>query len=79
MSWAAAKSKEPLSLESGAVAPMSLQSIWRCKLFALPPQPMGGVEAYAELTGEEWKVYETRSEDRFEKNAAEAQLADFGC
>jgi hypothetical protein len=40
---------------------------------------MGGVEAYAELTGEEWKVYETRSEDRFEKNAAEAQMADFGC
>lgn len=38
---------------------------------------MGGVEAFAELTGEEWKVFETRSGDRFEKKAAEAQLADF--
>ena len=28
----------PIGFESGAVAPVSLQSIWRCKLFALPPQ-----------------------------------------
>jgi hypothetical protein len=40
--------------------------------YALPPQPMGAVEAFVEFTGEEWKVCETRSEDRFERKAAEA-------
>ena len=47
--------------------------------FRSPAAAKGGVEAFAELTGEEWKSCETRSEDRFEKKAAEAQMADFGC
>jgi hypothetical protein len=34
---------------------------------------------FAELTGKDWKAYETRSEDRFERKAAEAQMATFGC
>jgi hypothetical protein len=34
---------------------------------------------FAKLAGEEWKVCETRSGDRFERKAAEAQMAAFGC
>jgi hypothetical protein len=40
---------------------------------------MGAIDAYAEFTGEEWKACETPSGDWFDKKAAEAQMAAFGC
>ena len=46
--------------------------------FALLAAAKGAVDAYAELTGEEWKAYETRPEAQVEKKAAEAQMAAFG-
>jgi hypothetical protein len=47
--------------------------------FRSPAAAKGGVEAFAEIPGEEWKSCETRSEAQVEKKAAEAQMAAFGC
>ena len=46
--------------------------------FRSPAAAKGGVEAFAEIPGEEWKSCETRSEAQVEKKAAEAQMAAFG-
>ena len=38
----------------------------------------GAIDAYKELTGEDWKAYEAPAEAQVEKKAATAQMGAFG-
>jgi hypothetical protein len=68
----------PIGLESKAQRTREFAADMAMQAFALLAAAKGAVDAYAELTGEEWKAYETRPEAQVEKKAAEAQMAAFG-
>ena len=68
----------PIGLESKAQRTREFAADMAMQAFALLAAAKGAVDAYAELTGEDWKAYETRPEAQVEKKAAEAQMAAFG-
>jgi len=68
----------PIGLESKAqrirefAADMAMQS------YALLAAAHGAIDAYKDLTGEDWKAYEAPAEPQVEKKAATAQMGAFG-
>jgi hypothetical protein len=46
--------------------------------FALLAAAHGAIDAYRDLTGEDWKAYEAAADAAVEKKAATAQMGSFG-
>jgi hypothetical protein len=46
--------------------------------FALLAAAHGAIDAYRDLTGEDWKAYEAAAEATVEKKAAASQIGAFG-
>jgi hypothetical protein len=46
--------------------------------FALLAAAHGAIDAYKDLTGEDWKAYEASADPAVEKKAAASQMGAFG-
>ena len=69
---------EPIGLESKAQRVRGFAADMAMQAYALLAAAHGALDAYKELTGEEWKPYEAPAETGVEKKATAAQIGAFG-
>ena len=67
----------PIGLESKAQRAREFAADIAMQAFALLAAAHGAVDAYKEITGEDWKAYEPPAETGIEKKAAAAQIGAF--
>ena len=68
----------PIGLESKAQRAREFAADMAMQAYALLAAAHGAIEAYQELTGNDWKAYEAAPEGTVEKKAASAQIGAFG-
>ena len=68
----------PIGLESKAQRTREFAADMAMQAYALLAAAHGAIDAYKELTGEDWKAYEAPAEAQVEKKAATAQMGAFG-
>jgi hypothetical protein len=68
----------PIGLESKAQRTREFAADMAMQAFALLAAAHGAVDAYRDLTGEEWKAYEAPAEASVEKKASASQMGAFG-
>jgi hypothetical protein len=69
---------EPIGLESKAQRVREFAADMAMQAYALLAAAHGALDAYKELTGEEWKRYEAPEQPQVERRAAAAQIGAFG-
>jgi hypothetical protein len=67
-----------IGLESKAERAREFAADMAMQAYALLAAAHGAVDAYKEITGEDWKAYEAPAETGIEKKAAAAQIGAFG-
>ena len=68
----------PIGLESRAQRTREFAADMAMQAFALLAAAHGAIDAYRDLTGEDWKAYEAAAEATVEKKAAASQIGAFG-
>jgi len=68
----------PIGLESKAQRTREFAADMAMQAYALLAAAHGAIDAYKELTGEDWKAYEAPAEAAVENKAATAQMGAFG-
>ena len=68
----------PIGLESKAQRTREFAADMAMQAFALLAAAHGAVDAYRDLTGEEWKAYEAPVDGAVEKKASASQMGAFG-
>jgi hypothetical protein len=68
----------PIGLESKAQRTREFAADMAMQAYALLAAAHGAIDAYKELTGQDWKAYEAPAEGGVEKKAASAQIGAFG-
>jgi hypothetical protein len=68
----------PIGLESKAQRTREFAADMAMQAFALLAAAHGAIDAYRDLTGEEWKAYEAPADAAVEKKAAVSQMGAFG-
>jgi hypothetical protein len=68
----------PIGLESKAQRTREFAADMAMQAYALLAAAHGAIDAYKDLTGEEWKAYEAPADAAVEKKAAASQLGAFG-
>jgi hypothetical protein len=68
----------PIGLESKAQRTREFAADMAMQAFALLAAAHGAIDAYRDLTGEEWKAYEAPADAAVEKKAAGSQMGAFG-
>jgi len=67
----------PIGLESKAERAREFAADMAMQAYALLAAAHGAVDAFKELTGDDWKAYEAPAETRVQKKAASAQIGAF--
>jgi len=68
----------PIGLESKAQRTREFAADMAMQAYALLAAAHGAIDAYKDLTSEDWKAYEAPAEAQIEKKAATAQMGAFG-
>ena len=68
----------PIGLESRAQRTREFAADMAMQAFALLAAAHGAINAYKDLTGEDWKAYEASADATVEKKAAASQMGAFG-
>jgi hypothetical protein len=68
----------PIGLESKAQRTREFAADMAMQAYALLAAAHGAIDAYKELTGEDWKAYEAPADAAVEKKAAASQMGAFG-
>lgn len=68
----------PVGLESKAQRIREFAAEMAMQAYALFAAAHGAIEAYKEITGEDWKPYAAQPESSLEQRSAEAQMSAFG-
>ena len=68
----------PIGLESRAQRVREFAADMAMQAYALLAAAHGAIDAYKDLTGEEWKAYEAPVEAAVEKKASAVQMGAFG-
>src|ERR1700727_1118983 len=68
----------PIGLDSRAQRTREFAADMAMQAFALLAAAHGAIDAYRDLTGEDWKAYETSADATVEKKAAASQMGAFG-
>jgi hypothetical protein len=68
----------PIGLESRAQRTREFAADMAMQAFALLAAAHGAIDAYKDLTGEDWKAYEASADPAVEKKAAASQMGAFG-
>ena len=68
----------PIGFESKAQRTREFAADMAMQAYALLAAAHGSIDAYKDLTGEDWKAYEAPAEAQVEKKAATAQIGAFG-
>ena len=68
----------PIGLESKAQRTREFAADMAMQAYALLAAAHGAVDAYKDLTGDDWKAYEAPAEAKVEKKAATTQMGAFG-
>ena len=68
----------PIGLESKAQRTREFAADMAMQAYALLAAAHGAVDAYKDLTGDDWKAYEAKPDAQVEKKAATAQMGAFG-
>jgi hypothetical protein len=68
----------PIGLEGEAQRTREFAADMAMQAYALLAAAHGAIDAYKEMTGEDWKAYEAPTEPAVEKKAATAQMGAFG-
>ena len=68
----------PIGLESKAQRTREFAADMAMQAYALLAAAHGAIDAYKDLTGEDWKAYEAPTEAAVEKKAAASQMGAFG-
>ena len=68
----------PIGLESRAQRTREFAADMAMQAYALLAAAHGAIDAYRDLTGEDWKAYETSADATVEKKAAASQMGAFG-
>lgn len=68
----------PVGLESKAQRIREFAADMCMQAYALLAAAEGAIEAYKEITGEDWKPYAAQAESSLEQRSAEAQMSAFG-
>jgi hypothetical protein len=68
----------PIGLESRAQRTREFAADMAMQAFALLAAAHGAIDAYRDLTGEDWKAYEASADPAVEKKAATSQMGAFG-
>ena len=68
----------PIGLESRAQRTREFAADMAMQAFALLAAAHGAIDAYRDLTGEDWKAYEAAADATVEKKAAASQMGAFG-
>jgi hypothetical protein len=68
----------PIGLESKAQRTREFAADMAMQAYALLAAAHGALDAYKDLTGEDWKAYEAPAEAPVEKKASAAQIGAFG-
>ena len=68
----------PIGFESKAQRTREFAADMAMQAYALLAAAHGAIDAYKDLTGDDWKAYEAPAEAQVEKKAATAQIGAFG-
>ena len=68
----------PIGLESKAQRTREFAADMAMQAYALLAAAHGAIDAYKDLTGEDWKAYEAPADAAVEKKAAASQIGAFG-
>ena len=68
----------PIGLESKAQRVREFAADMAMQAYALLAAAHGAIDAYKEMTGEDWKAYEARPDAQVERKAATTQMGAFG-
>ena len=68
----------PIGFDSRAQRTREFAADMAMQAFALLAAAHGAIDAYRDLTGEDWKAYETSADATVEKKAAASQIGAFG-
>ena len=68
----------PIGFESKAQRTREFAADMAMQAYALLAAAHGAIDAYKDLTGDDWKAYEAPAEAQVEKKAATAQMGAFG-
>jgi hypothetical protein len=68
----------PIGLDSRAQRTREFAADMAMQAFALLAAAHGAIDAYKDLTGEDWKAYEASADATIEKKAAASQIGAFG-